>query len=189
IQSLPHILPFLQANNPELREAAITTLRYLNQLEKCPQAVDLIFDESAFVRRAAALTLGHLKDTEVIAKLNQALIHDPNWQVRRNVAKSLAIHENHQAISALNIALSDENWQVRKASVQALQKISDIQVMPNLIQALTDEYADVRKEAVIALGNLAHPDVINPLQQALDDPDKEVAIQAQRAIQKIQINI
>ncbi|MCC5661972.1 HEAT repeat domain-containing protein [Nostoc sp. XA010] len=38
----------------------------------------------------------------------------------------------------------------------------------------------------MALGNLAHPDVINPLQQALDDPDKEVSIQAQRAIQKIQ---
>ncbi|MCC5612231.1 HEAT repeat domain-containing protein [Nostoc sp. CHAB 5834] len=54
------------------------------------------------------------------------------------------------------------------------------------MQALTAEYADVREEAIIALGNLAHPDVINPLQQALDDPDKEVSIQAQRAIQKIQ---
>nr|WP_230966047.1 HEAT repeat domain-containing protein [Nostoc sp. NZL] len=67
-----------------------------------------------------------------------------------------------------------------------MQKIPDIQVIPRLIQALTDEYADVRKEAAIALGNLAHPDVINPLQQALDDPDKEVSIQAQRAIEKIQ---
>jgi HEAT repeat protein len=100
--------------------------------------------------------------------------------------KILAIHENYQAISALTIALNDEHWQVRKSAAQALQKIPDIQAMPKLIQALTDEYADVRKEAVIALGNLAHPAVINPLQQALDDPDREVSIQAQRAILKNQ---
>ncbi|WP_331000586.1 HEAT repeat domain-containing protein [Nostoc sp. NZL] len=180
------MLPFLESKNPELREAAVTTLRYINQLEKCPQALNLIFDEEVSVRRAATLTLEHLQDAEVITILCQALTNDSDWQVRRNAAKSLAIHENRQAISALEIALNDEHWQVRKSTAQALQKIPDIQVIPRLIQALTDEYADVRKEAAIALGNLAHPDVINPLQQALDDPDKEVSIQAQRAIEKIQ---
>lgn len=46
--------------------------------------------------------------------------------------------------------------------------------------------ADVRKEAAIALGTLASPEALPALQQALDDPDREVSIQAQRAISKIQ---
>ncbi|WP_242054010.1 HEAT repeat domain-containing protein [Nostoc sp. FACHB-888] len=82
IQSLPDILPFLESDNPELREAAITTLRYINQLEKFPQPLNLIFHESALVRRSAALTLGHLQDSEVIIILSQALTNDSDWQVR-----------------------------------------------------------------------------------------------------------
>ena len=31
----------------------------INQLEKCPQALNLIFDEEASIRHAAALTLEH----------------------------------------------------------------------------------------------------------------------------------
>jgi HEAT repeat protein len=185
-QSLPDILPFFASDVPELRATAVTTLSYLNQVEKCPQALALISDTDLNVRRATALSLGHLTDPEVISILCQALKSDTDWQVRRNAAKSLAIHADCAAILALETAVSDEHWQVRKFALQALQKIPDERVMPALIRALADEYSDVRKEAAIALGNLSNPAAMPALQQSLDDPDKEVTIFSQKAIQKIQ---
>ncbi len=185
IQSLPAIVPFLQSENAELREAAVTTLRYLNQLQQCPPALSLLMDVDERVRRAAALTLGYLVDAEVIYLLSHALVNDRDWQVRRNAAKSLALHANSEALPALGTALVDEHWQVRKAVLQALQNQTCNQHLPGLIRALADEFADVRKEAAIALGNLGNSAALNSLQQALDDPDREVVIYTQRAIQKI----
>jgi HEAT repeat protein len=185
-QSLPYVLPFFESDHAALREASVTTLRYLNQVERCQPAIVLMSDADDTVRRATALTLGHLADAEVIPTLCQALTSDPDWQVRRNAAKSLALHANPEAVPALQTALSDEHWQVRKFTLQALQKTPDDRTLPALIKALTDEYSDVRRDAAIALGKLKNPAALNALQQSLDDPDRDVCIFTQRAIQSIQ---
>ncbi|MDZ4873656.1 MAG: hypothetical protein CLLPBCKN_003052 [Chroococcidiopsis cubana SAG 39.79] len=91
-QCLPAIAKFFKSENPELREAAVTTLSYLNQVQRCPPVLKLMQDSDGSVRRATALTLGHLADEEAIALLTQALTTDPDWQVRRNAAKSIFIH-------------------------------------------------------------------------------------------------
>jgi len=186
IQALPAILPFLQSPKAELREAAITTLRYLNQVERCEPALVLLTDPEPTVRRATALTLGHLQDKSVISKLSQALLTDTDWETRRNAAKALAIHADLSAINALEKALNDQHWQVRRFSLQALQKIPNHGLLSPLIKALTDEFSDVRKDAAIALGLLKNPQALPALEQTLDDPDRDVAIYAQRAIQTIQ---
>lgn len=186
VQCLPYILPFFESDQAELREAAVTTLRYLNQVKQCAQAIALLSDSSETVRRSAALTLGHLADTDVVSALCRSLIEDADWQVRRNAAKSLALHADRSAVPALETASSDEHWQVRKFALQALQKTPDDCTLPTLIQALTDEYSDVRRDAAIALGTLKNPVALNALQQALDDPDRDVCIYTQRAIQSIQ---
>ena len=182
-------MPFLESDYPELREAAITTLRYLNQVKTSPTALPLLQDPIDFVRREAALTLGHLADAEVIPSLSKALKEDPDWQVRRNVTKALAIHGDGVAIPVLIEAIADEHWQVRRFAAQALQKIfqtiKNEDAIPALVNALADEYADVRKDVAIALGNLGSQLAISSLQQALDDPDREVSIQAERSIQRI----
>jgi HEAT repeat protein len=135
-QALPYILPFFDSENPKVREAAVTTLCYLNQVKTCPPALALLSDPVETVRRAAALTLGHLADEEVIGLLSQALTGDSDWQVRRNAAKSLALHAAAEAIPALGTALQDEHWQVRKFTAQALQKVADDRVLPELVTAL-----------------------------------------------------
>ena len=185
-QALPYILPFFYSDNPQLSEAAVTTLRYLNQVESCQPALALMSDPVEAVRRATTLTLGHLIDEEVVALLNEALASDPDWQVRRNAAQSLALHAPSEAVPVLGAALGDEHWQVRKFAAQALQQVADDQVIPALVTALSDESSDVRRDASTALGNLGDPSVLNALQQTLDDPDMDVRINSQRAIQKIQ---
>ncbi|MBW4574254.1 MAG: HEAT repeat domain-containing protein [Aphanothece sp. CMT-3BRIN-NPC111] len=65
-QSLPYVLPFFESENAQLREAAVTTLRYLNQVERCQEAIALMSDPDENVRRSAVLTLGHLVDAEVV---------------------------------------------------------------------------------------------------------------------------
>jgi HEAT repeat protein len=185
-QCLPYVMPFFESPIPELREAAITTLRYLNQVERCKPALALMSDPDEAVRRATTLTLGHLSDDEVVPMLAQAVTDDPDWEVRRNAAKSLTTHANPNAIAALEKAAEDQHWQVRKFSLQALQTIAAERTLPLFIKALTDEYSDVRREGVKALKILNNPVALTPLQQALDDPDRDVCIFAQRAIQSIQ---
>jgi HEAT repeat protein len=185
-QCLPYVMPFFESPIPELREASITTLRYLNQVERCKPALALMSDPDEAVRRATTLTLGHLADDEVVPMLAQAVTDDPDWEVRRNAAKSLTTHANPSAIVSLEKAAEDQHWQVRKFSLQALQTIAAERTLPLFIKALADEYSDVRREGVKALKILNNPVALTPLQQALDDPDRDVCIFAQRAIQSIQ---
>lgn len=184
-QALPYILPFFDSKNPELREASIVTLRYLNQVVRCEPALALAEDKEDTVRRSAMLTFGHLTDEAVIPILCNALINDPDWEVRRNAAKALELHGSKVALSDLVTALEDEHWQVRKFTARALQKVANNDALQALIKALSDEYSDVRRDAVIALGNLGNPDALPALQQTLDDPDRDVQIFSGRAIQKI----
>jgi len=185
-QCLPYVMTFFESPLPELREAAITTLRYLNQVERCKPALAMMSDPDEAVRRTTALTLGHLADDEVVPILCQSVTNDPDWEVRRNSAKSLTTHANPDAIESLETSAEDPHWQVRKFSLQALQKIAAERTLSLFIKALTDEYSDVRREGVIALKILNNPVALTPLQQALDDPDRDVCIFAQRAIQSIQ---
>lgn len=184
-QALPYILPFFESAQPQLREAAVVTLRYLNQVVRCEPALVLAKDPVEDVRRSAVLTLGHLSDADVIPLLCSTLITDEDWQVRRNAAQALDLHATAAAATALTDALNDDHWQVRKFAVRALQKVATDAAIPNLIKALSDEYSDVRRDAAIALGNLGNPDVLPALQQTLDDPDRDVQIFSGRAIQQI----
>lgn len=185
-QALPYIAPFFDSENPVLREAAIVTLRYLNQVVRFEPALPLAKDDNDAVRRSAILTLGHLSDAEVVPILCGALVSDADWQVRRNAAQALDLHNTKEAIAAFIRAMDDEHWQVRKFTARALQRVADDTAIPSLIKALSDEYSDVRRDAAIALGNLGNPDVLPALQQTLDDPDRDVQIFSGRAIQKIQ---
>lgn len=188
-QALPHLLPFFQSESACLREAAVDTLSYLNQVERCPPALALMSDPDDNVRCTAALTLGHLADKEVVPLLCKALSSDSNWQVRRNAAKSLRMHASATDIPALRTALEDEHWQVRKFAAQVLQDVADNSVLPALVKALSDESSDVRRDAAIALGNLGNPSALNALQQTLDDPDMDVCVYTKRAIQKLQSSV
>jgi HEAT repeat protein len=73
----------------------------------------------------------------------KSLTTDSDWQVRRNAAKSLALHATAEAIPALGEALQDEHWQVRKIAAEGLQKVADERVLPNLVRVLSDECPDV----------------------------------------------
>ncbi|PSN17027.1 PBS lyase [filamentous cyanobacterium CCP5] len=185
-QALPFILPFFESADPALREASVTTLRYLNQVVRCEPALALAKDSVEGVRRAATLTLGHLEDEPVVPLLCELLTTDKDWQVRRNAAQSLDLQASPAAIDALVQAMDDSEWQVRKFTARALQKTADQRAIPALIKALSDEYSDVRRDAATALGNLGDPDVLPALQQTLDDPDMDVRIYSERAIAKIQ---
>ncbi|MEM6449953.1 MAG: HEAT repeat domain-containing protein [Cyanobacteria bacterium P01_D01_bin.105] len=184
-QALGYILPFFESPNPELREASVVTLRYLNQVVRCEPALALAKDNVADVRRSAMLTLGHLTDEEVVPLLCKALTTDADWQVRRNAAQALELHAAANALAPLTQAMEDEHWQVRKFTARALQGVATKATMPNLIKALSDEYSDVRRDAAIALGKIGHPDALPALTQTLDDPDRDVQIFSGRAIEAI----
>ncbi|MGB7085025.1 MAG: HEAT repeat domain-containing protein [Phormidesmis sp.] len=188
-QALPYILPFFESPNPALREAAVVTLRYLNQVVRCEPALALASDPAEPVRRSAILTLGHLSDEAVVPLLCEAITADPDWQVRRNAAQALDLHATEAALPTLTQALADGHWQVRKFTARALQKIATPATIPSLIKALSDEYSDVRRDAAIALGTIGHPDALPALQQTLDDPDRDVQIFTGRAIQAIQAQL
>ncbi|MEO0645700.1 MAG: HEAT repeat domain-containing protein, partial [Cyanobacteria bacterium J06650_10] len=141
-QALGYVLPFFESKSPTLREAAIVTLRYLNQVVRCEPALALATDAEETVRRSTMLTLGHLTDDEVVPLLCESLTTDTDWQVRRNAAQALDLHTTEAALPALTKAMTDEHWQVRKFTARALQTVAIQATIPSLIKALSDEYSD-----------------------------------------------
>lgn len=143
VQCLPYILPFFESENAVLREAAVTTLRYLNQVEQCQRAIALMSDPEVTVRCAAALTLGHLSAREAIPALCQAIASDSDWQVRKFALQALQKTLDQRTLPALIKALTDEYSDVRREAAIALGGLQNPAALNALQQALDDPDKDV----------------------------------------------
>ena len=186
IQALPSIAPFFDSSHEILRQEAVTTLRYLNQLTHYPPALKLAIDPSINVRKEALLTLAHLDEPEVLPTLHKSLVDDLSWEVRRNAAQALERKSDASSADCLALAIRDEHWQVRKFALRALQPHVSPDILPVLIPLLCDEYSDVRKEAALALGNVDSEPSKSALLQSLHDSDIEVRIASEKSLARIQ---
>ena len=187
VQALPSISPFLSSENKNIRKEAVITLRYLNQLTHFTPANTLADDPDKEVRKETMLTLGNFREDSIVPILCNSLENDESWEVRRNAAMALEMHEDSSSSKYLSSAISDLHWQVRKFSMRALAKVLSEEYLEKIVKLLCDDYSDVRKEAAIALGLLGSKKAIGPLKQSLDDADIEVRIQSQRALEKLNI--
>ena len=167
------LLDYLESDDELQIIYVLILLRKIHDVQALPSISPYLSSENKNIRKEAVITLRYL---------NQL-----TWEVRRNAAIALEMHEDNSSSKSLSSAISDLHWQVRKFSMRALNKVLSEEYLGEIVKLLCDDYSDVRKEAAIALGLLGSKKAIPSLKQSLDDADIEVRIQSQKALEKLNV--
>ena len=139
-------------------------------------------DENADVRRAAAHSLGQLKDSRAVPGLIGAL-KDSEPKVRAAAAEALAEFEDPRAITPLAAMLNDPSTEVKQSSLEALAHYED-NVLPAaaIIRLLSDPDVEIRHNAAHLAGKLRDRSATPALAKLVGDPNADVRQAAIEAI-------
>ncbi len=138
----------------------------------------LKYDPDPISRIHAATALAKKGGLEVVNALAEALISDPFWGVRVEVAKQLGSIKLNQAVEALVPGLQDKDTRVRRAVIEGISNLKTIQAYEIIKECLAKGDASYYTEATAArsLGNMAsgnlkdkEAEVIQLLQQVLQE--------------------
>jgi len=138
-------------------------------------------DEDADVRRAAAHSLGQLKDSRAVPGLIGAL-KDSDPKVRESAAEALAEFEDPRAIAPLAALLNDASTEVKQSALEALSHFDDGVPSSAVIRSLSDADAEVRHKAAHLAGKLRDRSATPALAKLVGDPDSDVRQAAIEAI-------
>ncbi|HAE06211.1 MAG TPA: aminopeptidase [Richelia sp.] len=117
----------------------------------------LVFDPDPISRIYAAEALGKKGGLESLKALSEALIKEPFWGVRAEVAKQMAKIKLDQVLNALTPGLKDRDARVRRAVVESLAIIktnSSYKALKHIVK-LGDESYYVESAACRAIGEIA----------------------------------
>jgi HEAT repeat protein/beta-lactamase regulating signal transducer with metallopeptidase domain len=176
-------------------------------------------DENAEVRRAAAHSLGRLKDSravpgligalkdsepsvrasaaEALAELEDsraiaplaALLNDPSTEVKQSALDALAHFEENVPPAVVIRLLSDADTEVRHRAAHLAGKLRDKSAIPALVKLVSDPSSDVRQAAIEAIGELKDPAAAAAVIPALSDSDADVRQQAIHTIEELKAPI
>ena len=174
----------LNDTSPSVREAAVETLKELNDTRAVEPLIQALKDEDSSVREGAAWSLGKLNDSLAVVPLILAL-KDTDYWVRWNAAWSLGELNDTRAVEPLILALKDKDSDGRWRAAESLGKLNDIRAVEPLILALNDEDSDVQLHAAESLGKLNDIRAVEPLILALNDEDSDVQLHAAESLGKL----
>lgn len=101
-------------------------------------------------------------------------LKDPDVEVRRAAAASLANLEDPRAVPALIAALGDSDIEVRGAAASGLAALEDPRAVPALVGLLKDKSPEVRYHALAALANFPDGVPADAIVAALEDPNADI---------------
>jgi HEAT repeat protein len=177
------LLPLLRSDHPPLRNLGMDLLRALGR-EHLDLLLPLLRDDDPDIRIFMADILGSASDAQVVKPLCDALLHDPEVNVRYQAAVSLGELARPEAAKSLNQALGDDEW-VRFAVIEALMKIRDESSVNALVRALDRSSELVSSMIIDALGELGNLKAVPLLMKRLDCAAAALRNKILRAIVRI----
>ena len=101
-----------------------------------------------------------------------ALLNDPEWTVRKDVANALGLIGEARAVDPLlaRLANDEASW-VRVLAAMSLGRIGDARAVPALVRAMRDDDALVHSSAAGALGDLGW--------KPKDDVERQLSVKPQ----------
>jgi HEAT repeat protein len=161
------MIPFLRSDNPPQRNLGMDILRAVGDQE-LPALVELIRDPDPDVRIFITDILGSTDSVMSVKPLCDALLKDPEVNVRYQAAVSLGNLARPEAAKCLNKAMEDEEW-VQYAVIEALSKIRHSSSVGALVKAL-DHTSDLVGSMIIdALGEMGNVQAVTMLLKRMDD--------------------
>lgn len=146
----------LDSANPTVRRNAawaigeLTNMRPGERDGAAPRLISLLTDSDAWVRTAAARSLGELRTRSAVPALI-ANLADADPRVRELAVWALSELKDKRAVAALcNVLLSDSRADVRRGAAEALGEIRSAEALPALKQALNDATVNDRAQWAIS---------------------------------------
>lgn len=160
------VIPLLRSDEAPVRNLAMDILREVGA-QDLPALVGLLHDDDADIRIFASDILGSTGSVAAVGPLGDALLRDPEVNVRYQAAVSLGELGLKDAARYLNKALGDEEW-VLFSVIEALAKIRDDSSIGALAKALHKSSDLVASMIVEALGEMGNVKAVTMLMKHLD---------------------
>lgn len=177
------VIPLLRNDDPPALNIAMDVLREVGG-QDFPSLAKLLHDDDVDLRIFASDIIGSADNPASVACLCDALLKDPEVNVRYQAAVSLGDLGKHEAAKCLNKALADEEW-VQFAVIEALAKIRDESSVSALVGALGKSTDLVASMIVDALGEIGNLKAVTMLIRHLDTSPAALRNKICKAVVKI----
>jgi HEAT repeat protein len=161
------VAPLLRSDDPPARNIAMDVMREVGD-QDFPTLVELLHDQDPDMRIFASDIIGSTNSPMAVDPLCEALLKDPEVNVRYQAAVSLGTLGKHEAAKCLNKALTDDEW-VQFAVIESLAKIRDESSVSALIGALSKSSDLVASMIVDTLGEIGNIKAVTMLIKYLDN--------------------
>ena len=146
--------------------ACICFYIHINDPKTVGYLIEILNDDSEYIRRAAVEVLNEVADPRAIKNLLNAM-RDSDWWVRVRAADALGSIGGPRVVDAVVTLLSDEDEFMRRTAIEILNSVKDERAYFYLVQALNDDDWWVRERAVDALSNMSDQRAIPELFKTL----------------------
>jgi HEAT repeat protein len=184
-ETVRDVAPLLRSDDAPVRNSAMDILREIGE-DDIKVLGALMHDDDSDVRIFVSDILGTCREhaAAAVTLLADALLSDPEVNVRYQAAISLGELGNPAAASALRKAMNDEEW-VKFAVVEALTKIRADSCLGILLQALPRSSGLMASTIIDALGEMKNLKAVPLLLQQLDRAGGPLRNKAVKAIVQI----
>jgi serine/threonine-protein kinase len=179
-ETIKFLLPALKDESEYTRRSAVEVLNEIGDTNSVKDLLGALKDDDWWVRARAGDALAEIGGPNVINAVLE-LIQDKDEEIRRSAIEIINATKDHTAVDHLIKATDDEDWWVRERAVDALAQIGDKKAVPKLVEML-GQNAKTDTIVVRALGKLGGPMEISKLVPLLKRPEREVQIEAIKAI-------
>lgn len=160
------VIPLLRSDDAPARNISMDILREIGA-DDFDSLTRLLHDEDPDMRIFASDILGSCARVEAVRPLCEALLRDPEVNVRYQAAVSLGNLAFSEAAECLNSALHDEEW-VQFSVIEALTKIRAESSVNALVCALDYSSDLVASMIVDALGEMGNIKAVSLLLKRLE---------------------
>jgi HEAT repeat protein len=165
-ESVDVLLPLLRVDDAPVRNVAMDILREI-ALDNIDDIRAYLHDNDPDIRIFIADILGHCRNLRSAFLLADALLKDPEVNVRYQAAASLGNLAFPDSVPVLCQAMHDEEW-VQFAVIEALAKIGASSAMNALIQLLPQASPLVSSAIIDALANIGDIKIVPMLTSAME---------------------
>lgn len=177
------VLPLLRSDEAPVRNLSMDILREVGSQDMA-SLVMLIHDEDPDIRIFASDILGSTDSLLAVEPLCEALLKDPEVNVRYQAAVSLGELGKEEAAQCLNKAIADEEW-VQYSVIEALTKIGHASSVDAMVKAL-DKASDLVASMIIdSLGEMGNVKAVTMLLKRMDDSHTALRNKIVKAVVKI----
>lgn len=177
------LLPLLSCESASVRNVAMDVLR-----EICVDSVEsmraYLMGEDADIRIFVADILGYCHNHQAALLLGEALLKDPEVNVRQQAAVSLGNLAYPESVGDLVKAMQDEEW-VQFSAVEALAKIKDQTAVAAMVDLLPKSDMLISSAIIDALGNMGDVKTIPLLFRTLENVNNALRHKIVKAIVQI----